>query len=684
MENETIQKEKKQRTLKEVFNTRGKRAAAYYPLMLLELYVFSILFSGTMEYYVSDVDENFFSYLGIYFLDYFYDVFHFLFAAPNALYPNFYNAYAILIIFFLSLALFFVIQRGWITLLSSGILGIVLCYASKLKFKNRMELLNIQDLRLTEAAGMAKNYLTLNVGVRFLGLLFVLALFVTIAFFTDRIVSADRKALVRKEKICFWGIRIVLGVLMVAALFGYQARIDRAMLKGDVTQRLVFLSDHPSDYVVYRFLEKKSTSYSEEEVAETYRETIGRLIEEYKENESGAKRDKDQYPNVIVIMNESWWHMDQADPAKMTMSKDPLGPVKELGDKVKWGSAGVNIFGGGTISSELEFLTGWNAKYFSNSSTITTDISDRKIHSIVEYFNRLGYDTHAIHPYYGEFYSRDKLYESLGFDHMTFDPDMKFRNTFDRYINDDSLADQIIYEFENKSADQAFIFSVSVAAHGTYLEYSEPLNANYPYTVSIDKKSGWTDDEYKAMLRQVNGVYEGSEAYAKLVRYFESQDEPVILIMFGDHCPGLSFTSLLDAGYLKGQVNVNWTPTVVRSGYSEKMIQDIQSLYSVPVVAWSNCLDDADMDMSLSNLSVLGSRIIQKSALPMTKMALLENYYESCLSSDCLNYMMNEDREIVDITTEKIDESIHIKSLIQYDQIYGEDICNDIWVPIRD
>ena len=364
--------------------------------------------------------------------------------------------------------------------------------------------------------------------------------------------------------------------------------------------------------------------------------------------------------------------------------------MKELGDKVSWGSASVNIFGGGTISSETEFLTGWNSKYFRNSISVVSDQTGRKNHSLVEYFNALGYDTHGIHPFFGEFYNRRDLYENLGFDHITFEPDMKYREPFDRYISDGALADQIIYEFENRSADKAFIFSVSVASHSTYMGSPTPFNDDYPYIVSMERGKNWAPFEewdetaFNGFKRLVNGFYESSAAYAKLVSYFESQNEPVILVMFGDHCPGVEIKDLADVGILKGGNDKNWVPTAVRENYSEETIADIELLYSVPVVSWSNCLDDADMDMSMNNLCVLGSRILQKAKLPMTEMTLLENYYESQLATDNNFFMIDPDQNLIFRTTDEIDESIRIKTLIQYDLMYGDDICKDVWLPMTD
>ena len=151
-ENEVIDskpKSKKDLKFKDIFNTRGKRGAGYFLLTFLELYVFSILFTGSMEYYMTDASENFFSYvITKYFLFYFYDIPRYVFSFPKTTSAEFYHAFSIVIFLIIVLFVFFVFQRGYIAILTGGTLGMLLCYASKIKFRNRMEFLNIQDLSL--------------------------------------------------------------------------------------------------------------------------------------------------------------------------------------------------------------------------------------------------------------------------------------------------------------------------------------------------------------------------------------------------------------------------------------------------------------------------------------------------------------------------------------------------------
>ncbi|MDK2961586.1 MAG: hypothetical protein PWP20_712, partial [Eubacteriaceae bacterium] len=48
------------------------------------------------------------------------------------------------------------------------------------------------------------------------------------------------------------------------------------------------------------------------------------------------------------------------------------------------------------------------------------------------------------------------------------------------------------------------------------------------------------DEESLEMLNNyVQGVYDADAAYGEIVNYFKNVDEPTVIVMFGDHLPGL-------------------------------------------------------------------------------------------------------------------------------------------------
>ncbi|MBD5526496.1 MAG: LTA synthase family protein [Lachnospiraceae bacterium] len=348
-----------------------------------------------------------------------------------------------------------------------------------------------------------------------------------------------------------------------AAIFLYTDHFLGERYVIDAIEPLVPETDR---YVLYRFLQNSSLStINVERVEESYDFLLSK--EPPKEAVNG-----EDYPNVIVIMNESWWNTDNIQTDRITFSQDPMGSYKELADRCVTGYQTSVVFGGGTVTPEIEFLTGLNAKYYRADSAYE-QMQGRKVPSLVDYFNGLDYETVAIHPYYGSFYGRDVAYAIMGFDQVIFEEDMQYRDIYTRYISDESMAKQIIAEIEEESNGPKFIWTLSIGNHRRTLNYSVKSVTNYDYPISVTVNGvKLSKEDYDILVNYANGIYLANQAFSQLVEYFTSVEQPTVLLMFGDHCPNFS-AEVLEALEL-GEEN----------GDGEKA----ERLYSTPVIAWSN------------------------------------------------------------------------------------------------
>lgn len=395
------------------------------------------------------------------------------------------------------LALFYclTIRVGVSTLIVSVFL-FLLTHASYIKYINRRELLRLDDLRLTEAAGMAIGYLKFTPDrwlVLFAG---GLLLFVGAGFVLDSIGRRIRKdwILYQPEQDSFGKetgpdrasdkLRLILPCVRLFIVFVLCAAIcfymDYFLREGSVLDEVEPMTSQNDMYVLYRFLQNDRFSMiGMERVDERY----DFLLSQEPQKEAV---EWEAYPNVIVIMNESWWNTDNIQSDRIVFSRDPMGPYKELADRCGTGYVTANVFGGGTVSSEVEFLTGLNTKYF-RAESIYAQMQGRKIPSLVDYFNDLDYDTVAIHPYYDYFYDRDEAYAAMGFDKAIFEDDMQYKDIYTRYISDESLAKEIIARMQESSTPK-FIWAVSMANHIRVLDYEAEVKISGEYPVPIFRK----------------------------------------------------------------------------------------------------------------------------------------------------------------------------------------------------
>lgn len=601
-----------------------------------------------MDYYIIRPEESYFSFL-------YYN---------NLKAPYIFEGIVIGLTF--SVIYCFTLQTGVSALIMSVFL-FLLTHASYIKYLNRRELLRLDDLRLTEAAGMALGYFRFELNRWLVMLAGVFILFSVAGFVLEWFRKYMGKELEagqdvaggksprhhHKIMVCA---RLLGGICLCAVLFLYTDYFLSARYVVDEIGPLIPQTDM---YVLYRFLQNDSLStVSVERVEESY---------DFLLSQEAPKEDRDRgvYPDIIVIMNESWWNTDNIDTGRIHFSQDPMEPYKELADRCITGYQTSNVFGGGTVSSEMEFLIGLNTKYYRADSAYT-QMQGRKLPSVADYFNGLDYETVAIHPYYGWFYSRDVVYDAMGFDKVIFEEDMQYKDIYTHYISDESLAKQIIAEAGEESGGSKFIWAVSVANHIRTLEYTtEPAaDFDYPITLAVQETDLEVED-YDTLLDYVNGIYLANQAFSQLVDYFSEVDRPTVLLMFGDHCPNFS-TDVLEALGLDDE-----------DGDGET----VERLYTTPVILWSNFSQEKP-DFSGESMHYLPQTLIDYAGLPdsdMTRILRYERSYFKTNSSKIVRDTSGED--LHQCTMEQLRALSHFRA-VQYDILYGESIGRDVWQPI--
>ena len=300
-------------------------------------------------------------------------------------------------------------------------------------------------------------------------------------------------------------------------------------------------------------------------------------------------------PNLIVIMNESF--ADYTDIGNgLEFSEDYMPFIRSLTENTIKGTAYASIFGANTPNSEYEFLTG-NTMGFLPETSVGFNLFVRgDMPSLASELKSEGYRTLAMHPYRGTNYRRNIVYPQIGFDKYY---DRKYFISPDfirRYVSDQTLMDRIITEFE-KNLDRGvpfFCYNVKIQNHGGYTSSNA---ANLDDSIEVLTKGV---DKVK-VNQYANLVKATDDAFESLVTYFSNREEPVIIVMFGDHQPNLGDSTYR---YLLGNEE-KLTP-------EERMEQ-----YKVPFIAWAN-YDIQEETIEKTSLNYLYSILADRLELPMT------------------------------------------------------------------
>lgn len=321
-------------------------------------------------------------------------------------------------------------------------------------------------------------------------------------------------------------------------------------------------------------------------------------------------------PNVIFVQLESFFNVNEL---AAEYSQDPIPVFSELARTWPGGHVKVPSVGGGTANTEFEVLSGMNLDYFgAGEFPYNTILKDTACETICFNLKPLGYTATAIHNYTGTFYGRNTVYAQLGFD--CFVP-QEYMNglTYNAlgWARDGVLTGEIFKAME-ATEGRDFVFTVTVQSHGKYP--AEPVEG----LDGIDVLSCPETVDPGMLKNFVNELSEVDAFLGELIAHLEAWDEPVVLVLYGDHLPALG----------------------IEDG-------DLQTgdIYQTSYVLWNNfglSMEGGDLQAFQLSSHVLGQMGIENGVL---------NRFHQHFGPDC-----------------EEEEYIAFLRVLEYDMLYGEHV----------
>ncbi len=299
-------------------------------------------------------------------------------------------------------------------------------------------------------------------------------------------------------------------------------------------------------------------------------------------------------PNIILIMNESL--ADFSLIGSVNYNRDPLEYIHSMKENTIKGLDYVSVFGAGTSNSEFEAMTGNTMSFFPSGCNVYQQFMHESTYSLPSYLKSLGYTCNAIHPSSGTNWNRVNAYKSMKFDNFFTIED--FQNPeYIRYISDKESYKKVIelYEKHDKSSPM-FMFDMTIQNHGGY-----QTNTNWDKPVYVK------DSYYDEAKEFLSASKVSDDAFKYLIEYFEKEEEPVIIFMFGDHWP---------------QVETGFYEELLGKPQDEWNIDDFQKRYATPFVLWAN------YDIEEGDNVVIGNNLVENLILKQAGIELpLYNKY---------------------------------------------------------
>lgn len=260
----------------------------------------------------------------------------------------------------------------------------------------------------------------------------------------------------------------------------------------------------------------------------------------------GVLRAKDtvpeEMPNIIFLQLESFFDVNYLKD--VTFSENPVPYFQTLKADGPSGFFTAPSIGAGTANTEFEVMTQMDVHDFGTGEyPFKTILQESTCESVAYNLASLGLSTQVIHNNTATFYDRDKVFPKLGFERFT---SVEYMNDVEK--NEigwakDSILTREIADALTATPERDFIYTISVQPHGAYPSESE---------TAFIRAKGVEDEALRGELEFYASQLKEVDVFLRtLTRRLLLLEEPTVLVLFGDHLPGIDIEeSALSAGNL--------------------------------------------------------------------------------------------------------------------------------------
>ena len=235
-----------------------------------------------------------------------------------------------------------------------------------------------------------------------------------------------------------------------------------------------------------------------------------------------------QAHNVIIVMSESYGDFRALSSSVGDLAYEAFDAMMSEGFG---GTAVVPTFGGYTVRSEFELIAGLPSASLKDPVEPHRVIKRETVEAIPALFADLGYKTFYLHPYAADFYDRDTVYPTFGFDTLLFEDSFAGGERTRYGRADDAVCFEKTVEIIAETEEPTFLFVTTMQNHQPY--YYE------------------SDHNVDEMTFYMEGIAETDRALEDFHAALDALGEPTILLYVGDHLPffGLEGNFYEEYGY---------------------------------------------------------------------------------------------------------------------------------------
>lgn len=241
-------------------------------------------------------------------------------------------------------------------------------------------------------------------------------------------------------------------------------------------------------------------------------------------------------PDLVVVQSEALF-----DPA-ILRGIEPgewLQGFRTLQARGIHGELTVPTYGGGTIRTEFEVLTGYPMAAFPDVVFPYYGLTDHPVNALPAQLAALGYRTFAVHPYERSFWNRDAALRNLGIPEAHFDGETVFRDPRRRgpFVTDEETFEGTLRLLaQDADAAPQFALVITVENHSPWRHRK---NIDAAERDAIPVPDVLDAEARKALQTYLLHLRHGDRALATFAAALLARTRPTLLLVYGDHLPAL-------------------------------------------------------------------------------------------------------------------------------------------------
>lgn len=371
------------------------------------------------------------------------------------------------------------------------------------------------------------------------------------------------------------------------------------------------------------------------------------IVDKYKLDNTFYSESK--IDNVIILLIESF-----TDPKQFGwhFSESPVPYFDEIVENHISGIAFSPVYGGKSINAEFELMTGLSNRFTPIETSPYQEFVDKNIPSLARTFSHNGFTTNAIQMVKFKGFGYGKIYDYLGVDNKISlstknNPALK-PDPSGRSVSSIEIAKNIHSLLTTQ--DKSFIFAFPNSSHS-------PWELKHYPDSSLKLLNGINDEsENDTVLAYANAMKHIDSMFGEIISSIEKIDEKTLLVIVGDHQPGIS----IYGNYLKN--DNTQTP----------YINNILKKYKTSFAIWSNFLEPKDKTNTLTiSLNLIPGLIIEKSGINHNGFMKFITHIHRQFDVISHTFKLKNNKHTEDLSS-RHQEIVSDYELLQYDILFGE------------